>query len=673
MNKRIVSFLTAVVFVFCSVFVSASEQQASAEQVAAALVDTYGVVSVQYALSDNGEIIASGQSGVYSKTENRALTKDAMYGIGSVSKMYTTAAAMQLVERGQLDLDKPLVEYLPEFNMQDERYTQITPRMLLNHSSGLNGSSIQNAFLLDDNDTFAHDILLEKLETQTLKADPGAFSVYCNDGFTLMEIAIEKITGVSFTQYIADNLTGPLGLSYTKTPQESFDKSQLARVYYPLFRDALSMDSVNVIGTGGIYATAEELCKFGEVLIGLKPEILSKESAEAMQNPEYKNGIWPDVTANGVAYGLGWDSVDQPPFSDYGIKALAKGGDTMLSHGVIIALPEYGMTASVLSSGGSSGLNTILAEKLLLQALYEKGIIDTILPDKLPPAAQQVDMPAEFEAYSGLYGAPGVLSEIHVKDGQLVIPSAGQGPAQVYLYTGDGVFSNEDGSIQLEFTTEENGLDYLVMTAYSNVPGVGQSVMTSYNCQRVEQNVIPEPIKAAWDNRSGKLYLLVNEKPTSQLWMMTPFMQMNSDMGNGYAMGCKIVDENHAVNVFQIPMMAGRDTFNLEMFQENGIEYMRNADRIFIRQDGVQTIWAGDESICTIQPSGYVRWYAAGEDAVGKTMTVQVPEGAAFAVYKGGVSSDFTTVQGNHPVLMTENTLLAFIGTAGDVFKIVME
>ena len=72
------------------------------------LVDQYGVTSVQYAVMTEGEITESGQAGVYSKTEDRALTADTLYGIGSTSKMFTTAAVMKLVDAGKVDLDAPV-------------------------------------------------------------------------------------------------------------------------------------------------------------------------------------------------------------------------------------------------------------------------------------------------------------------------------------------------------------------------------------------------------------------------------------------------------------------------------------------------------------------------------------------------------------------------------------
>ena len=191
--KQIGSLLTAGALALSLVTLPAGAAEAApaleetAQAAAQAALTAGGAQSIQYALWQDGEIILTGHAGNYSRTENRALTDDILYGVGSVSKTYTAAAVLKLVDEGKVELDAPVTAYLPDFTMADGRYTDITVRMLLNHSSGLPGSTIANGFLLNDPDTLAADTLLEELSSQTLKADPGAFSVYCNDGFTLAE------------------------------------------------------------------------------------------------------------------------------------------------------------------------------------------------------------------------------------------------------------------------------------------------------------------------------------------------------------------------------------------------------------------------------------------------------------------------------------------------------
>ena len=139
-----------------------SDSQTLSAQTAAQAASTLGgAVSVQYALWQDGEIVLTGHTGTFSKTENRVLMDSDLYGIGSVSKIYTTVAVMQLAEDGKLSLDAPVTRYLKDFKMADPRYRDITVRMLLNHSSGLMGSTFDSALLFDDSDPSATDQLLE--------------------------------------------------------------------------------------------------------------------------------------------------------------------------------------------------------------------------------------------------------------------------------------------------------------------------------------------------------------------------------------------------------------------------------------------------------------------------------------------------------------------------------
>ena len=134
-----------------------------------------------------------------------------IYGIGSVSKMYATVAVMQLVEEGKVELDGPVTDYIPNFRMADERYKDITVRMLMDHTSGIMGSTHTNGMLYLDNNTASHDELLDNLAKQRLKADPGEYACYCNDGFCLLEIIVEEVTDMSFTDYIEKNIVANTG------------------------------------------------------------------------------------------------------------------------------------------------------------------------------------------------------------------------------------------------------------------------------------------------------------------------------------------------------------------------------------------------------------------------------------------------------------------------------
>ena len=94
------------------------------------------------------------------KTEQTA-SQDRIYNIASVSKMYSALAVMQLADEGKVELDAPVTEYLPEFEMDDERYKNLTVRMLMDHTNGLAMGNGINHYLYEDVDSFVHDSILE--------------------------------------------------------------------------------------------------------------------------------------------------------------------------------------------------------------------------------------------------------------------------------------------------------------------------------------------------------------------------------------------------------------------------------------------------------------------------------------------------------------------------------
>lgn len=92
---------------------------------------------------------------------------------------------------------------------------------------------------------------MHQLSEQNLKADPGEYSVYSNDSFTLAQILVERVSGMDFTQYIKENITGSLGLKNTKTPRDEFDRNKIAKAYDKYTGKVEPVESFMEIGMGG--------------------------------------------------------------------------------------------------------------------------------------------------------------------------------------------------------------------------------------------------------------------------------------------------------------------------------------------------------------------------------------------------------------------------------------
>ncbi|MFE3574756.1 serine hydrolase domain-containing protein [Lysinibacillus sp. NPDC059133] len=652
--------------------VASQELKKIAAEKATLLTKTYETTSVQYALIDNGKLILSGQTGKNDMEGKQPLTKDTLYGIGSVSKMYVTAAVMKLVDEGKVDLDAPVVHYVPDFKMKDERYKSITPRMLLNHSSGLQGNTLSNSFLFKDNDTYAHDNLLQQLSNQQLKADPGAFSVYCNDGFTLAEIMVERVSGMGFTEFIHQQFTKPLKLNHTKTSQDNWEDDKRAGLYSPMYPGQLPTESVNVIGTGGISSTAEDLVRFSQIFMRQGKGILSEKAVKAMEQEEYKKGMWPGDGDNIINYGLGWDSVKLYPFSGYGIKGLAKGGDTILQHASLVVLPEQKMAVAVLSSGGSSIINQLMANELLLAALKEKGTIKDIKPNKSFGKPIKAKMPQDVAKKAGFYGNSLSQFKIEItKTGELILSS---NPQVKYVYTANGSFINENGTAKLNFVTEKNGRTYLKESTYISAPGLGQVANTQYVAEKLEDNVLSKETAAAWAKREGVKFYLVSEKFSSMQYLMMLTSQINSKEGmEGYWESLKITGPNAAMHQLQIPVAGGRDTTEARFYTEGGDEYIEMSGFLYVSESNVKSLDAGQSSKVTLQANGHAKWFTIPQAAAGKTMTVALPSKSSFAVYdENGVCINFTVVSDNNKVKLPKNGTVVFAGEPNSEFAITL-
>ena len=686
LKKRLISMmltvfitLTAIISVGASTAFGTETAEETAAFIGEVIVNYYGAASVQYAVIDNGEIVISGTS--VAPTLEDEITDKTMYGIGSVSKMYTATAVMQLVDEGKIDLDTPITEYIPEFTMKDERYKDITVRMLLNHSSGIYGTTNANAFVFDTYDAEIKTQLLASLAEQNLKANPGEFSVYCNDGFTLAEIIIERVSGVSYPEYLQEYILTPIEAANTATPADDFDRANLAATYVD--GEATPVDSLNVIGTGGIYSTAADLVNFAQAFMKDSNELLSKEAVEAMAAYEFDNGIWPEIADNIMDYGLGWDSVRLFPLNRYEIQALSKGGDTLLYHSTLVVLPEYNIAMAIVMSGGSSEISSAMASSVLLDLLLEKGEIDEILPDAAFEPSDPIAIPEEYDEYFGYYATQGGIATFEKnEDGTELLAYYPMMPDKVdkLLYFGDGIFMPEDASYALKFVKEDNGNIYISQRVYAPIPYVGQIAMNLYTHQKIEIGSVDEAVAEAWAARNNKIYLLVSEPYNSQLYSIgssstiLAFVLYSEEVAD-YFTSNKIIDENTAVNILQIPVLFGRDTVDYIFYEDanSGVEYLSAATITFADAESFADIYNGRTSHATINDKGHSKWYFTGE-AAGKTMTVNVPENSAFAVYDEDLNCVFYSYseQGNS-VILPENGAIVFIGETGTRFDIILE
>lgn len=387
-------------------------------------------------LLENGKIVYQESFGKANKVSNIPLTKDTLFNMGSISKMYITAAIIKLQQDDKLSLDDPIVKYIPDFKMTDPRYKDITIRMLLNHSSGLPGSNFHNTFLIesDTNKNYIKNTLLD-LKDEELKANPGEYSVYANEGFNLAQYIVEIVSGTDYETYINKTFFKPMGISKTYlSSNKSLVDSMFARLYDKdgniLPRELMPRQFA---GAGGLVSTAEEIAIFGEKILSPKAGIFSKKSISILRETQ---GISSKFGKESFFNGLGWDSID-PKITN--TQVFAKSGGTIQYQTQLIVAPDAGITIVGLSTIPSS-INPIMSN-FMFNVLKEKNIIP--INNSSVTVPEETELKEDLSMYTGNYsvGMVPLLAKIDIQDNKLNIKLGLNNPQlHQFMYRKDNAF-----------------------------------------------------------------------------------------------------------------------------------------------------------------------------------------------------------------------------------------
>lgn len=614
--KKTLAFFVAVTMAFAFITVQARSLQEN---------NLYEKVS--FALFDKDEKITSYGEGTCAAT-------------GSLSKIFTAALVLKLCEEGELSLDGKVTQYLPEFSMADERYKDITVRQLLDHTSGLMGTTMKNSILYKTKDSWNHDNFLKLLGNQRLKYAPGSMANYCNDGYSLLELIIEKVSGMSYTDYLGKVFRD----CSLKTAADA---------------DAKVREFVNSVAAGGIYADAENVCRAVYLLHGAD-SILTPESAALMQSKR-------EGAKKGEEFGLGWDSVSAYPFDKYGVKALSKGGDTLYYHSALVTLPGYGITACVILKGGDSRLAEAEAKNLIIDYLQEKYGKEIEYYPYEKPAADNTDDMLSVKEYEGLYLSGMGQLKFSLGNGFGILTDILRGKSTPLTYLGNGIFDAGDGII---YFCEDDGKTYMMAEGLVKLGEKEAARYTEYYGVKTDSG---GTANEAWHKRNNKLYFMCDEKYNSVLYMQgisAVSIGFSSEMP-GYLSYMKTVSDNEALSDIALPGTYGRDLTDIKVFTENDKEYIRSQECTFVGLDYIPSLYPGEQSFCTILSDGYTRWFKSGE-AKGRKINAEIKGEGMVALYDATGMCVYSSLKDSFEAVIPENGYIAFSGVSGTVFEITL-
>ena len=168
--------------------------------------------SAAFAVIRGSDTLAYGAYGLADIDVRRPATANTIYEIGSLTKQFTSAAIMKLVEQGRVRLDDDLSKYVPQFPLQGKK---VSIHELLNHTSGIHSYTSSPSWQKTWNDVLSPDAIIRFVAADTFDFAPGTAYRYDNTGYVLLGMVIEKASGQKYAKYLDAQLFKPLGLEQT--------------------------------------------------------------------------------------------------------------------------------------------------------------------------------------------------------------------------------------------------------------------------------------------------------------------------------------------------------------------------------------------------------------------------------------------------------------------------
>src|ERR1700758_378028 len=249
--RKLKSLITAVAF--CAVFACSSQAQESKlapekrtqiEAAVSAFMSSTHVPGVSVAVVENGEYEWGGGFGLADMEDNAPASEHTLFRLASISKSLTATAAMELQERGQLDLDAPVQKYCPAFPQKQGVITTYFDQPI---QAGL-----------------------DFFKTEPLLSEPGKQFHYSTQGYTLVGCVIEGASGAKYVDFVRQNVFLPAGMEHTQRDDRFAIIPYRTRFYRKTdsgtVQNADFLDSSYKIPGGGLISSAEDMAHFEEAI-----------------------------------------------------------------------------------------------------------------------------------------------------------------------------------------------------------------------------------------------------------------------------------------------------------------------------------------------------------------------------------------------------------------------
>jgi len=355
----------------------------------------------------DGDDVHEWSTGVTSLVTGVEVTPDAVFPIGSITKVWTATLVMQLVDEGRVELDAPATTYLPGLRFADPVVTEtVTVRHLLTHTSGVDGDFFEDFGRGDEAVARYVDACAEAPSVQP----PGAGWSYGNLGFVVLGRVVEVLTGLPWHRALRERLVAPLGIP---TPAALADEAIVFRAASGHIRDRSTgaprpaetwqLAQATSPAGGTPAARGRDLLAFTRMHLdgGLAHDgsrVLSEHAVAAMQEPQVEV---PSVHPGRELWGLGWSRYDWD-----GVRVIGHGGLTIGQSAELRVLPDHRVGVVVLMNAETGA--PLVQE---IEALVFGELAGVDVPPLPAPPARPVEV-REPTRYEGVYERHGYRYEV---------------------------------------------------------------------------------------------------------------------------------------------------------------------------------------------------------------------------------------------------------------------
>lgn len=335
-TARLLLLLTLVLLTTTNIF---AQQKVDAIDVLLKQYSEFGQLNGAVLVADEGKIIYEKGFGMANMEWAIPNQPDTRFRIGSVTKQFTAALILQLVEEGKIKLDGKLTDYLPDY--RKDTGDKVTIHQLLNHTSGIPSYTGRPDFEKEImRNPFSVADLVKKYSSGDFDFEPGARFSYNNSGYIILGAIIEQITGKSYETVLTERILKPLGMTGTGYDNTAPLLQKRASGYQKRpagYINAAYLDMSLPYAAGSMYSTVDDLYKWDQSLY--EDKILSAESKKLMFTPGQAN------------YGYGIRIVDMPlGKSQLKVKTIGHGGGINGFNSLITRAIEKRQTVIILDN-----------------------------------------------------------------------------------------------------------------------------------------------------------------------------------------------------------------------------------------------------------------------------------------------------------------------------------